>query len=65
MLYSVGPEPFPVMMEALPWYGIPPRWCNMSTEPEALLGERREAVSLLYGKVEGGTRGKAMGGWWG
>lgn len=30
----------------------------MSTEPRALLGERREAESLLYGKVEGGTRGR-------
>lgn len=29
----------------------------MSTEPGALLGECREAVSLLYGKVEGGTEG--------
>lgn len=56
VLHNGVPEPFPIM-EALPWYGIPPGWCNMSTEPGALLGECREAVSLLYGKVEGGTEG--------
>lgn len=56
MLHSGVPESF-LAMEALPWYGIPPRWCNMSTELRAFLGECREAVSLLYGKVEGGTGG--------